>query len=60
MPGFVDQKFKSFRNRLIQKNAKPFMYDPLPEELFKELYKEFLPDIAFIEKMIGKEITSWH
>ena len=37
LPGSITNKLKNFRTRLIQKNAKPFEYEPLSEDLFKTL-----------------------
>lgn len=60
VPGFVLKRLKKFRTKLIQKNATPFKYEPLDENLFKQLYDDFVSDIEFIENTLGRSIKSWH
>ncbi len=60
LPGFISKKLKKFRTRLVQKNVKPFKYEPLEEEVFNQLYQDFLPDVEFIEKVLGRPIKYWH
>jgi len=60
VPGFILERLKKFRTKLIQKNAKPFKYEPLDESLFKQLYQEFVTDIEYIETILGRSIKSWH
>lgn len=60
LPKSIDNRLKKTGIKLIKKNVKPFSYESISDELYNTLSKEFLPDIDFVESVLGRRINFWH